>query len=70
MENTTRSSRMEFRRGTALASVLRRREVTSTIIGASRPEQIEENIVAADVTLQQDTLEQIDQAVGKVVVWS
>jgi aryl-alcohol dehydrogenase-like predicted oxidoreductase len=54
----------------ALAWVLRRKEVTSAIIGASRPEQIAENVVAADVVLPADVLEQIDQAVGDVVVWS
>ena len=54
----------------ALAWVLRRREVTSAIIGASRPEQIEENIVAADVTLPAEALEQIDRTIGNVVVWS
>ncbi len=54
----------------SLAWVLRRREVTSAIIGASRPEQIEENIVAANVVLPADALEQIDQAIGDVVVRS
>jgi len=54
----------------ALAWVLRRREVASAIIGASRPEQIEENIVAADVTLPVEALEQIDRTIGNVVVWS
>ena len=54
----------------ALAWVLRRREVASAIIGASRPEQIEENIVAGDVTLPIEALEQIDRTIGNVVVWS
>jgi aryl-alcohol dehydrogenase-like predicted oxidoreductase len=50
--------------------VLRRPEVSSAIIGASRPEQIEENIVAVDITLPEDVLKRIDQALGDVVVWS
>jgi aryl-alcohol dehydrogenase-like predicted oxidoreductase len=35
----------------ALAWVLRRPEVTSCIIGASRPEQLRENAAASGVTL-------------------
>jgi aryl-alcohol dehydrogenase-like predicted oxidoreductase len=54
----------------SLVWVLRRPEIASAIIGASRPEQIEENVVAADIVLPADALEQIDQAIGDVVVWS
>ena len=53
----------------ALAWVLRRPEVASAIIGASRPEQIEENVRAVGVALTGETLERIDRAVGNVVVW-
>ena len=53
----------------ALAWVLRRPEVASAIIGASRPEQIEENVRAVGVVLTGETLERIDRAVGNVVVW-
>jgi aryl-alcohol dehydrogenase-like predicted oxidoreductase len=52
----------------ALAWVLRRPEVTSAIIGATRPEQVAENVRAAGVKLPAEALEQIDQAVGGVVV--
>jgi len=45
----------------ALAWVLRRPEVTCALIGASRPQQIEENVKAAGVSLSGDTLGQIDQ---------
>ena len=45
----------------ALAWVLRRTEVTSALIGASRPEQLEENIKAIEVTLSAETLAEIDE---------
>ena len=54
----------------SLAWVLRRSEVTSAIIGASRPEQIAENARAVGVKLPQDVLDRIEQVVGPVVVWN
>jgi aryl-alcohol dehydrogenase-like predicted oxidoreductase len=53
----------------ALAWVLRRQEVASAIIGASRPEQIADNVRAVGVKLPAEVLERIDKAVGAVVVW-
>ena len=44
----------------ALAWVLRQPGVTSVITGASRPEQLEDNVRAATVELSSETLEQID----------
>ncbi len=52
-----------------LAWVLRRPEVASAIIGASRPEQIADNVRAVGVKLPDEALEWMDQAVGGVVVW-
>jgi aryl-alcohol dehydrogenase-like predicted oxidoreductase len=52
----------------ALAWVLRRPEVASAIIGASRPEQIADNVRAVGVKLSGEVLEQIDKAVGAVAV--
>lgn len=52
----------------ALAWVLRRPEVASAIIGASRPEQIADNVRAAQATLPSEALELIDAAVGEVAV--
>jgi aryl-alcohol dehydrogenase-like predicted oxidoreductase len=52
----------------ALAWVLRRPEVASAIIGASRPEQIEQNVRAVGVKLPAEALNRIDQALGPVVV--
>lgn len=44
----------------ALAWVLRRPEVTCAISGATRPEQVEENMWASDVVLADETLERIE----------
>jgi len=46
----------------ALAWVLRRPEVSSAIIGATRPEQVEENVMASGVTLSPSTLDRIEAA--------
>jgi aryl-alcohol dehydrogenase-like predicted oxidoreductase len=54
----------------ALAWVLRRPEVASAIIGASRPEQIEENVRAVGVVLPADALDRIDAAVSGATVRS
>lgn len=53
----------------ALAWVLRRPEVSSAIIGASRPQQVEDNTRAVGVKLPNEALQRIDQAIGDVVVW-
>ena len=53
----------------ALAWVLRRPEITSAIIGATRPEQIADNVRAVGVTLSAEILERIDQALDGVIVW-
>ena len=53
----------------ALAWTLRRPEVVSAIIGASRPEQIADNVRTVGVTLPAEALERIDRAIGEVVVW-
>ena len=47
----------------ALAWVLRDSRVSSAIIGASRPEQIEENIAAVGVELDDTTLREIDEVI-------
>jgi aryl-alcohol dehydrogenase-like predicted oxidoreductase len=45
----------------ALAWCLRKQEVSSVIIGASRPSQVEENAAASGKILEPQTLEQIDE---------
>ncbi len=52
----------------ALAWVLRRKELASAIIGASRPEQVTANASASGIKLSKDVLEAIDRAVEDVVV--
>src|SRR5580692_6617868 len=52
----------------ALAWVLRRPEVASALIGASRPEQIEQNVRAVGITLPAEALERIDQVLNAVIV--
>ena len=51
-----------------LAWVLRQQNVASTIIGASRPEQVHANAKAAGMELTQDTLDAIDEALADVIV--
>ena len=48
----------------ALAWVLRRPEVSSAIVGASRPEQVAENAAASGVKLDAATVARIEAAVG------
>jgi aryl-alcohol dehydrogenase-like predicted oxidoreductase len=50
----------------ALAWVLRQENVTSAIIGASRPEQVEDNAAASGVKLSADTLSEIDRILDGV----
>jgi aryl-alcohol dehydrogenase-like predicted oxidoreductase len=52
----------------ALAWVLRRPELASAIIGATRPEQVHANARAAAVQLSADTLAAVDQALGDTPV--
>lgn len=48
----------------ALAWCLRRTEVTSVIVGASRPEQLRENAVASGLNLEDSLLQKIDAALA------
>jgi aryl-alcohol dehydrogenase-like predicted oxidoreductase len=52
----------------AIAWVLQNDNVAAALVGASRPEQVAENVKAAGVTLPADVLKQIDAALGDVVV--
>ena len=52
----------------ALAWVLRKDNVAAAIVGASRPEQVEENAGASGISLDDATLQAIDEAVADVVV--
>ena len=52
----------------AVAWVLQNSNVSSAIIGASRPEQVVDNVKAAGVTLDADLLAKIDEALLPVAV--
>jgi aryl-alcohol dehydrogenase-like predicted oxidoreductase len=52
----------------ALAWVLRRPELASAIIGATRPEQVLANARASGIQLTPDTRAAIDQALGDTPV--
>ena len=51
----------------AVAWVLQNPNVGAAIIGASRPEQVADNVTAAGVTLGADVLAQIDEVLGDTV---
>jgi L-glyceraldehyde 3-phosphate reductase len=44
----------------ALAWILQHREISSVIIGSSKPEQIDENVKAVGVKLDNDTMKEIN----------
>src|ERR1044072_1447592 len=51
----------------AVAWVLQNPNVSSAIVGASRPEQVRDNVKAVGVKLDSDVLERIDPGLGPVV---
>jgi aryl-alcohol dehydrogenase-like predicted oxidoreductase len=51
----------------AVAWVLQNDNVSAALVGASRPEQVVENVKAAGVTIPQDAMKRIDEALGDVV---
>jgi aryl-alcohol dehydrogenase-like predicted oxidoreductase len=51
----------------AVAWVLQNSNVSAAIIGASRPEQVAENVKAAGVTIPEDVMQRIDEVLGDVV---
>jgi aryl-alcohol dehydrogenase-like predicted oxidoreductase len=51
----------------ALAWVLQNPNVAAAIVGASRPEQIRENVKACGVRLDDDVMKRIDEALGDIV---
>jgi aryl-alcohol dehydrogenase-like predicted oxidoreductase len=52
----------------AVAWVLQNDNVAAAIIGASRPEQVRDNVKAAGVRLEPEVLRRIDEVLGDVVV--
>ena len=53
----------------ALAWILRQPGVSSAITGASRPEQVEQNVKAADITIPDDALTRIDAILAGVATY-
>jgi aryl-alcohol dehydrogenase-like predicted oxidoreductase len=53
----------------ALAWVLRNQNVSSAIVGASRPEQIQENVKAVDLELEPDFVEAIEKALAPATLF-
>ncbi|NNN18307.1 MAG: aldo/keto reductase family protein [Acidimicrobiaceae bacterium] len=52
----------------AIAWVLRNDNVSAALVGASRPEQIAENVKASGVVLTAEIMQRIDEALGDVIV--
>ena len=52
----------------ALAWVLRREEVSSAIVGASRPEQVTQNAAAAGIELSDETVAAVDETLADVAL--
>jgi len=48
----------------AVAWVLANDNVAAAIVGASRPEQVESNAQASGITLDDDVLKAVDEALG------
>jgi aryl-alcohol dehydrogenase-like predicted oxidoreductase len=53
----------------ALAWVLREPNVAAAIVGASRPQQVEDNAAASGIELDASTLARIDEILGDSVAW-
>ena len=51
----------------AIAWVLQNDNVSAALVGASRPEQVHENVKAAGVKIDDDVLKRIDEALGDIV---
>ena len=52
----------------AVAWVLQNENLACAIIGASRPEQVAENVAASGVVIPTEAMAKIDEALGDVVV--
>jgi len=52
----------------AVAWTLQNPNVSAAVIGASRPEQVEENVLASGVTIPEELMRRIEEVLGDVVV--
>lgn len=48
----------------ALAWILHQPGITSALIGASKPEQVEENVKAVEIDLSSEILDRIEEIIG------
>ena len=64
---TTRQGSRTVHGAAGVAWVLQNGNVASAIIGASRPEQVHDNVAAAGVKLEDDLLNKIDEVLDPVV---
>ncbi len=53
----------------ALAWILRRPEISAVLIGATKPEQVKENVRASDVSLTSATLQEIEEILNNAPEW-
>ena len=51
----------------SIAWVLQNQNVSAALVGASRPEQLVDNVKAAGVTIPEDAMKRIDEVLGDVV---
>lgn len=51
----------------AIAWVLREQGVSSAIVGATRPEQVDENVAASGIELPPEVLKRIDEVLAPVL---
>jgi aryl-alcohol dehydrogenase-like predicted oxidoreductase len=52
----------------ALAWILRNQNVASAIVGATRPEQLEDSLGALEVTLEDELVQQVDAILQPVMI--
>ena len=53
----------------ALAWILRRPEISSAIVGATKPEHVLQNVKASDISLSKDVIEQIEEVLDNAPEW-
>ncbi len=53
----------------ALSWILRRPEISSAIVGATKPEHVLENVKASDISLSKDVIEQIEEILDNTPEW-
>lgn len=53
----------------ALAWILRRSEISSAIIGATKPEHVKENVKASGIELSKDVIDQIEEILDNAPEW-